>query len=390
MSAPRYVFACSHRHRVAVDAARYWAAARCPVCKSPVDRFRAARLRQWLRGAAPRSRLRAGAFVLTPLDGLGWLLVIAMLLVALVYRVFGDRTWWGTALIYSGRWPWLLPIAALALLALAWRRAALVPLGLAAIVVMGPIMGGTLSTAPLWPRSESPPPLRILTYNVEGGYVVAFRLREILATTRPDIAGFQECGEPMHAALGLLEGWAVIDTASTICLLSRYPLRTPPVLMPSKDFRAAGGSAAVSRYEVLAPGGDVTVFVLHLETPRHGVRHLLTDPTNAPRSIDANNLLRDIESRVVRRWIDSTTGPRIVLGDFNLPVESVIWRRYWSSLDDAFGSAGNGWGYTRLNGWIKVRIDHVLLSDQLKAVNARLGQDWGSDHLPFTVEVLWR
>ena len=82
MTAPRYVFACSNRHRVAVDAARYWAAARCPVCKSPLDRFRRARLRQWIRGAAPRSRLRAGAFVLTPLDGLGWLLVIAMLLVA--------------------------------------------------------------------------------------------------------------------------------------------------------------------------------------------------------------------------------------------------------------------------------------------------------------------
>ena len=112
MTSARYVFACSRRHRVAVDASRYWTAARCPTCKSPVDPLRAARFRQWLRGAAPRSRLRIRALVLTPLDGLGWLLVLFALLLALVYHRFGDRTWWGTALIYTGRWPWLIPIAA--------------------------------------------------------------------------------------------------------------------------------------------------------------------------------------------------------------------------------------------------------------------------------------
>ena len=131
------------------------------------------------------------------------------------------------------------------------------------------------------------------------------------------------------------------------------------------------------------------MFVLHLETPRHGVQHLLTDPIDAPRLIDANNLLRETESRAVRRWVDSTSGARMVLGDFNLPIESAIWQRHWSSLDDAFSSAGNGWGFTKLNGWIRVRIDHVLLDRQLKAVSARVGADYGSDHLPFIAEVQW-
>ncbi len=387
MTAPRYIFPCPRRHRVAVDPGRYWAPARCPSCKSPVDRLRLGRLRQWVRGTAPRSRLRIGKVVLTPLDGIAWLLVVAMLLVALGYRVFGDRTWWGTALIYSGRWPWFIPVAVLAMLAVAWRRQALIPLALAAIVVAGPVMGGTLSTAPLWRPGKS---VRILTFNVEGGQVVGYRLRELLDATRPDIAGFQECGGTMHAALALQEGWAAVDTSGTTCFLSRYPLRAPPTRMPAVNFQAAGGAAVVSRYEVMAPIGTITVFVLHLETPRHGVQHLLTDPSNAPRLIDANNLLRDTESRAVRRWIDSTAAPRIVMGDFNLPVESVIWRRYWSDLDDTFGAAGNGWGYTKLNGWIRVRIDHVLLDQQLKAVSAHVGDDWGSDHLPFITEVVWR
>ena len=386
MAEPRYVFQCPRRHRVAVDPSRYWAPARCPVCKAPVDRLCTARLGQWVRGAAPRSRLRIGKVVLTPFDGIGWLLVLFMILVAIAYRVFGDRTWWGTALIYSGRWPWLLPVAVLALLALAWRRQALVPIGLAALVVMGPVMGGRLSTAPLW---HDKAPIRILTFNVEGGPVVSLRLKELLEATKPDIAGFEECGVPMQAALLELQGWAAVDTGST-CFLSRYPLRRPPDRMAAADFRAAGGAAVVARYEVMAPIGTVTVFVLHLETPRHGVEHLLSDPVNAPRLIDANNILRDTESRAVRRWIDSTTPPRIVLGDFNLPVESVIWRRYWDDLTDAFDAAGNGWGFTKLNGWIEVRIDHVLVDEQLKVVGAQAGDDWGSDHLPFIAEVVRR
>jgi len=388
MTEPRYVFSCSRRHRVAVDAGRYWAPARCPTCKSPVDARRIARFRQWLRGAAPRSRLRiTRALVLTPLDGLGWLLVLFTLLLAFVYHTFGDRTWWGTALIYTGRWPWLIPIGLAVPVAIAWRRSALVPLAVAALVVMGPVMGGTLSTAPFWRQGKT---LRILTFNVEGGPVVSLRLRELLDATRPDIAGFQECGPTMHEAIGRLEGWAVSDTMSGVCFLSRYPLRTPPVLMQAQDFRAAGGSAAAKHYEVVSPIGTVSVFVVHLETPRHGVEHLLTDPLNAARLIEANNLLRDTESRVVRRWVDSTAGARIVMGDFNLPVESIIWQQYWSSLDDAFNAAGNGWGFTKLNGWIRVRIDHVLFDDRLKAVGAHVGADWGSDHLPFMAEVQWR
>ena len=328
-----------------------------------------------------------GKLVLTPLDGIAWLLVLFMLFVAWSYRFFGDRTWWGTALIYSGRWPWLIPVVFLALFALAWRRQALVPLGVAALVVMGPVMGGKLSTAPLWPDKA---PIRILTFNVEGGPVVSRRIKELLVATRPDIAGFQECGPTMRDALAELEGWAAVDTAGSTCFLSRYPLRAPPRRMAAGDFQAAGGAAVVSRYEVMAPIGTVTVFVLHLETPRHGVQYLLTDPANAPPLIEANNILRDTESRVVRRWIDSTTPPRIVMGDFNLPVESVIWQSYWNGLTDAFTAAGNGWGFTKLNGWIQVRIDHVLVDDQLKVVGAHVGEDWGSDHLPLLTEIVRR
>ena len=59
------------------------------------------------------------------------------------------------------------------------------------------------------------------------------------------------------------------------------------------------------------------------------------------------------------------SGPFLVVGDFNAPVESVIYRRYWGDLRNAFSYAGFGFGSTRLNGWIRVRIDHILASYDL-------------------------
>jgi endonuclease/exonuclease/phosphatase (EEP) superfamily protein YafD len=329
--------------------------------------------------------------VLTPLDGIAWLTVGFAVVLALVYRLAGDTTWWGTALLYAGRWPWLVLPLALLPAALAWRRSMLLPLGLALLLVLGPVMGGAVSLRQLVSRPEAAPLLRVLTFNVEGGKVAAFNLDALLREAQPDIAGFQECGSTFREALVQLREWAVIDTSGPgLCLLSRYPVDTAVAVMPAQVFREAGGAAAVARAVVRTPGGRLNVFNLHLETPRHGVELLLSDPARAPAAIQANTLLRETESRVVRRWVDSTSGPRLVLGDFNLPVESAIFRRYWGDLEDAWIGGGNGFGFSKDNGWIQVRIDHILASDELTVVDATVLRDMGSDHLPVLGVYRWR
>jgi len=384
MATARYVFACPRGHKVAVDPNRYWARARCPTCGNPVDGSRRARALAWMRGAAPRSRLRIGKVSLAPLDGLGWLVLLFVGVVALVYRLAGDTTWWGTALIYAGKWPWLV-VPLLCIPFAIRRRSALIPLGLALLLILGPLMGGRLSMRPLLAGKERI--LRVLTYNAMGGFDVARTLPLVLEAYKPDIAAFQECGPPLRVEIARQQGWEVLDTSRAgLCFMSRYPLMSQPVQMPAKVFREAGGSAAAVRYPIATPGGAVTVFNLHLETPRHGVEFLLHDPAQAPKKIRANTLLRDTESRVVRRWVDSTTGARLVVGDFNLPVESAIFRHHWGDLEDAWDAAGNGFGYSKRNGWIRVRIDHTLSTGPLKAVRVKVGKDYGSDHLPVVTE----
>ena len=72
---------------------------------------------------------------------------------------------------------------------------------------------------------------------------------------------------------------------------------------------------------------------------------------------------------------------------FNTPVESRIMRRHWGHLTNAFSVAGTGFGTTKHNGWIRVRIDHVLASDDWHVERVQLGRETYSDHRPVVVDL---
>jgi endonuclease/exonuclease/phosphatase (EEP) superfamily protein YafD len=104
--------------------------------------------------------------------------------------------------------------------------------------------------------------------------------------------------------------------------------------------------------------------------------------------LEENSELREIESRRARAWADGAMTPTIVAGDFNTPPESSNFREHWAGFDNAFSVAGFGFGATKFNGWIRLRIDHVLLGDGLHAVRAFVGDDVWSDHRPVIVDVV--
>lgn len=389
MTAPRYTFPCGRgEHQVAVDPARYWLPARCPRCRAPVDRWRLRRLRRWLRGEAPWSRVRLGRLgVLAPAEGIAGLVLLATAAVAALFATAGDTGFLGTVLVYSGRWIWLVPVLGAVPLALLRARAALL-LAAALLLVLGPIMGGTLGLPGLWRRARlggAEARVRVLTYNVAGGDLVALRLDELMAEASPDIAVFQECGAPFGVALQRLEGYHVVTDSS--CIASRHPIAAI-ASMASADIQAAGGAGNAVRHRIELPTGPITVTNVHLQTPRWGLQFMFSDPAAAPHAIAENREIRAIESRVARRWVDSTAGARIIAGDFNLPMDSRIYRTSWGGFEEAFDAAGFGFGYTRLNGWIRVRIDHVLTDGAWRSVRAEVLPDYGSDHLPLLAELV--
>ncbi|MGI8547233.1 MAG: endonuclease/exonuclease/phosphatase family protein, partial [Gemmatimonadaceae bacterium] len=58
----------------------------------------------------------------------------------------------------------------------------------------------------------------------------------------------------------------------------------------------------------------------------------------------------------------------------------------------AFSHTGFGLGMTKYNGWIRVRIDHVLSGNAWHADRTTVGPDLGSDHRPVIVDLTldWR
>jgi vancomycin resistance protein VanJ len=330
----------------------------------------------------PRVDLRLWATILA------WAYFGAVCFAGLLLWGLGDRWWPATALLFISRWVLLLPLLFLIPAAMLLRRSLLIPLALGAFVVTVPVAGFRFGLSRLGSH-PSGTHVRVVTFNADGGRVIAIALPNILDEWRPDIVGFQECGEDLRNAVVRMPGW-FHHSVRQICLLSRYPISDSAVMDRTalegvKESEAGiGGSGDVARYVIQTPSGPVNITNLHLETPRKGLEGLLD---GGMERLAGNTELRTIESRLARRWVNLGTLPTLVMGDFNTPVESRIFQDSWGDFTDAFSQVGFGFGMTKNNGWIRVRIDHVLTGDGWYVDHATVGRDLGSDHLPLIVDL---
>lgn len=340
---------------------------------------------KWLQGKAPRSGVTwNGRFRLVPADGIALLFAAITLLLVLVLHTVADDWWPATILLFLGRWPWLLvavPAGLLTLVAKRWR-AVLIALVTSVIGLTG-IMEFSFGTGRLVAAAESEGPIRIITFNMNGD-VAGPLITGLIRGWEPDVIAIQECGGNTRQSLLDLPGYNA--DIGTTCLLTRYPIVAIDS-MRRDNFLAAGGAAWVKRYRLKGPRGEFDFTNVHLDTPRRAFEALMTGQSDATGTITGKTAVRDLESQLARRWVDSGRGPGIVAGDFNMPTESAIFRKHWGTLTDAFGHVGFGFGYTRLAGWIRLRIDHVLVDDAWVIKTARVLPDYGSDHLPVMVEV---
>jgi vancomycin resistance protein VanJ len=323
------------------------------------------------------------------LGGAAWGYLVAVVLVAAAMWLLGDRAIPGTVLLFMGRWVFLLPLALLVPAALWLRRDLLLPLAAAAVVVLGPILGFRTGWRRLLPHPAGMP-VRVVTFNAGGGRVLAQLLPSLLDSWKPQIVAFQECGEPLAAAVRTSVGWHHYE-GRDLCFLSRYPIRQVNVMdrsaldrVKQSEEKEIGGAGYAVRFVLDGPSGPIRVGNVHLETPRKGLEGLMEHDL---RRLRLNTEIRDVESHLARSWMNEGEGPLIVLGDFNTPVESRIFREHWGDLADAFSTAGTGFGMTKYNGWIRARIDHVLTSNDWHVDRVRIGADVFSDHRPLVADL---
>jgi vancomycin resistance protein VanJ len=340
---------------------------------SSVDQVVAGNSKPVRRGCTPM------ALTLVAWSYLALLIGIAVLL----WRA-GDLWWPATLLTFGPRWITIAPLPFLALAALFLRRHALIPLAIAGTIAIGPIMGFRVSWQSLSSDAAASDKdvIRVMTCN-NGSGGSRRALVKCIRTTKPDLIILQESRALLEIPPELGEGWQSA-TVGSVLIYSRFPIVHSETL-ESDRFR--NGNRPAGRCDIETPKGVVHVVGVHLETPREGLQRVIHIGWKGARRMETITRVRRTESELSSQMAADCPGPTIVAGDFNMPVDSAIYQQYWSGWQNAFSTAGLGFGDTKNAGYFRMRIDHVLVSRDWRVRNAWVGPNLGGDHRPVIADI---
>lgn len=332
---------------------------------------------------------------------ISWLLWIACCYLIVVTSLWwlmtyvGEQWWLTTVLLFAPRWMVALPLLVLVPLAV-WRDwRALIPLGVAGIVVVVLFMGFNI---PLNKHSGvdtgKATTLRVMSYNILGGMVNAEEFSVFLQQSAVDIVALQEC--PEEFKLPLPRGWHSAKRRG-LAIMSRYPIRSVipvEVLQPQDQWPGTYLLQAV----IQVPETDVAFCSLHLPSPRFGLQAVLDKTTLVRPSrkglLEKQLLGRQFVAEKLHNYIKDLKLPVIIAGDFNTTVDSSLYRQFWSGYNNVFSATGWGFGWTQraaVRGLpVRARIDHILTNDRLRPLMGEIGPDLGSDHLPLIADIGWK
>ena len=321
-----------------------------------------------------------------------WTYVLALLIAFPVLQYECDRWWLATVMMFGPLWLVVVPLVLLAPMALILRARLLLPLMVVSLLyVFGP-----LGFCVPWPwhmaPSDSTEQLTVVTCNMQGPVGDRDALRRYLNSIEPDVIALQEmtAGHDQNAL-----GDRHIARAGSLVIASHHPI------LESRSWKREEPPAKwpplVALYAVIdGPSGPVGVLNVHLTTAHFGLaevidRQTLVQPSRSDRLTEVN-YWRTRESELLAQWIGELPRVDIVTGDFNMPVQSHIYRQWWSGYRNAFSRAGRGFGHTRLATMYEipwgVRIDHILTTDSWTAQRCAVGPHVGSDHRPVFAEIV--
>lgn len=213
--------------------------------------------------------------------------------------------------------------------------------------------------------------IRLVSLNCAGS---SEALREVVAL-RPDIVLVQESPgrEPLLSLARELfddEGEVLSGVDASIVAHGKITRLTLP-----EDITTNAVHARIR----LRQGSEIEVISLRLEAPV--VRVDLWSP-DCWREQAANRQRRRKQlQRIVTALDNSSAGLALIIGgDFNAPPGDAVFDSLPSSLHDAFGEAGRGWGNTAINSTPFSRIDQIWLSPQFRATDVYSLKTRHSDH----------
>lgn len=326
--------------------------------------------------------------------GLRWLTAANLMGVAaawfLIWEV-SETHWLGSVATFLPRLPCLLPGVLLLTASLLtrsrtfWLNLTALLFALHSIVEFNVPWRRLMEPASAVAKDERT--LRLVSCNVQN-FAPDFSLvlREV-QRAKPDIVAFQEALQPPRLLLEHFEGWHQIHVRG-LWIGSKWPLRLLGECQ-TKLFSHLSGVAV----EVNSPFGKFVLTDLHLMTARKSLielRPLELLSGDSQLALAGATVERAEEARQLRAFVTEHQFelPVIVVGDFNMPTSSSVYRESFGDLTNAFDSAAFGFGFTapckRFRHWPSntpwQRIDHILANDAWEVLACRIGEHDGSDH----------
>lgn len=330
--------------------------------------------------ASPKKPRPPGFWLLLPTGlYLFWLLILS-----LANTMGPDRWWWSCFNLYLPQWIWSLPgFPLLALFLWKARRWAWLPtVGL--LWVFGPLMGFSWRWFTPSADLSKGTRLRIMTYNVKYLRRDTKAILDDIDRYDPDVIVLQESDTRRVSAIldRLPSNWTSQRLVQHV-IASRMPLN--PVEQDSEWRRL--GSHVYMRGQLMAGKTPVTLVSVHLLSPRYGLNSLRRHNLQGADSLMWNTKIRLAQAQIIRDWVRQQTGPIILCGDLNAPVQSLVCREMEKiGLRDAFSDAGRGYGYTYGHSMkfqhSFIRIDHILVSREWRVLNCWVGNAAGAEHRP--------
>lgn len=314
-----------------------------------------------------------------------WLYAAALAALAVVLWRYGDR-WWPTTLVLFGpRWIWCLPLVPLACYVPKAGRRLIAPLAIGAVVWLGPLMGFCVPWRGWSDWSTPEVQVRVLSCNVAVGVLRDAALAGLIDQVQPDVVALQEAPEDASSRWFTSGKW-YFRRSHKVLVASRFAIDD----MAEANWRDIGAEGSLLRCDLAIDGVPCHVFGIHLMTPRVGLEAMVHHGPRGRRSLENNTLVRGLQSAGASRLVAEARGPVIVAGDFNLPVDSAIYRDHWSRWTNAFSRRGWGLGRTKWTRWFGARIDHVLANDEWRFARCWVAPDVGSDHRPIIADLCFR
>jgi endonuclease/exonuclease/phosphatase (EEP) superfamily protein YafD len=289
---------------------------------------------------------------------------------------------------------YLLPsvVAAFCSLSLGWRWRLLAVAAL--VLVLTEIMGLSIGRP-----DEGSGHIRFMTYNAKASYALGDpqglgKLAQEIMANDPDVLVMQDAGEFLSVkaerpeAFAALVGKREVYAYGQYIVASRLPIKEcAPGFIPFRD-----RSHTFVHCVLTAHGKDIDLVTVHFLTPRNGLNAVRHEGSRGLDEWRTNMTDRLTQSSELAQQVAQMKRPRIVAGDLNAPERSNVVKNLLNTgLRDAFSSAGFGYGFTHghsLKPWVSfLRIDHILVSDDIGVVNAYAGGSKGSQHRPVIADL---